>query len=113
MPTPTLITQAADDAISSAKGAPELVAKLQTADPELAQQIEGKALFASRTPAGVFLATAIAYVSTKYGLGWDPAFVAMVSGGVLLVAAYALRAITTSPITGWFKKSPVVVVPSK
>jgi len=96
-------TQAANDAVAAAKDVPDLVTKLRVADPALAAQIEGKALVASKTPWGTLAVSAAAYLSTRYGLGWDSATDALVAGGALVLSSYAMRYITSVPISGWFK----------
>jgi hypothetical protein len=95
-----------DEAIKAAQSLPDLVNKLQTADPDLAEQLTGKALIYSRTPWGTLLATGIAWAVTKYGIDWDESTCALVSGAVLIAASYFMRWITTTPVMGIFTKAP-------
>src|SRR5581483_899173 len=89
-------------AVADAKSLPELVTKLNTVDPALAQSIEGKALVASRTPWGVVIGFGVAWAASKYGLGWDADLCALVSGVAVLAAGYVMRLVTAGPIRGWF-----------
>ncbi len=93
----------ADRAVALAQSVPDLVNRLQTADPALAQQLEGKALLASKTPWGTLACAGVAYVATKYGFHWDETTVDLVSGAGLLVGAYLMRLVTTSPIAGFIR----------
>jgi hypothetical protein len=95
-----------DDAIKAAQSLPDLVNKLQTVDPALATQLAGKSLVMSRTPWGTLAATGVAYLSTRYGLGWSEGFSATVAGVGLLAGSYFMRWITTTPIMGIFTKAP-------
>ena len=97
-------TPAVNAAIKDAQSLPALVATLQTVDPAMAQQIEGKALLASKTPWGTLLTAAVAYVAARYGLGFDQTTDALIAGVGVLVGSYAMRAVTSSPISGWFTK---------
>lgn len=95
-----------DKIVADAKSLPDLIAKAQQADPELAQQLTGKALLASKTVWGVPLTMIVSAVVTRYGLGWDASTCGIVSGALVMVATVALRWVTSSPISGIFKKGP-------
>lgn len=95
-------------AIKAAQDLPDLLAKLQAVDSPLADQITGKSLVASKTPVVTLLVTGIAWVSAKYGLGWDESTDTAIAGAALLVASYVMRFISTTPITGLFKAKPVI-----
>lgn len=108
-----------NDAVKAAQDMPHLVAMLQTADPTLAQQIEGKSLVASKTPWGTLVCSAVAFFATKYGLActaavttncWSNDTVDLVGGlaamGGALVGSYIMRSITSAPITGVLTKGP-------
>ena len=95
---------AVSDAVAAAKDLPDLVNKLQAADPALAQQIEGKALAASTTPIGTFLVPAVVWLASHYGLGWDATTCSWIAGGLVLIGTYVMRYVTTSPIAGIFTK---------
>ena len=91
-------------AIAAAKDLPDLVNKLQMADPALAQQLEGKTLASSTTPIGTFIVPAVVWASAHWGLGWDATLCSMIAGALVLVGTYVMRYITTSPIAGIFSK---------
>jgi hypothetical protein len=91
-------------AISAARDLPDLVNKLQAADPQLAEQLEGKSLVASKTPLGTFVVPAVVWVSAHYALGWDATTCSMIAGALVLIGTYAMRYVTTSPIAGLFSK---------
>jgi hypothetical protein len=99
-----------DGAIAAARNLPELTKNLRAVDPALAQQFAGKTLIASKTPWGTIAITAVAYLSTKYGLGWDQITVLgmpldqLVAGAGIIVGAYVMRLITNSPIAGIFRR---------
>lgn len=64
----------------------------------------GKALVASRTPWGVLAAYAVSFLGARYGLGLDDASTGVVAGGAVLAGSYAMRYITSSPITGFLSR---------
>ncbi len=89
--------------IARARSLPELIASLP---PGLAQQLISKPLLASRSPPAVLLATGLAWVSTRYGLGWDDNTDALIAGTVLLGVAYLMRRLTKQPIAGVVSTPP-------
>jgi hypothetical protein len=89
-------------AIKAAQDLPDLLAKLQAVDSPLADQITGKSLVSSKTPVVTLLVTGIAWVSARYGLGWDESTDTAIAGAALLAASYAMRFVSTTPITGLF-----------
>lgn len=93
-------TPAVDRAIATARGLPSLIANLSAINPMLARQLESKPLLASKSVWGTPIATGIAWVSTRYGLGFDDNTCALLSGLVTLGAAAAFRAMTRQPIAG-------------
>lgn len=99
-----------DEAVAGAKSLPELIDRAQMADPALAKALTGKALIASKTPAGVLLGTGFAYLATKYGLGWDQGLCELVAGGALLAASYVMRYVTAGRITGILTKAVPVLL---
>jgi hypothetical protein len=109
---PTTVTAATNDAIAAAKDLPSLVTGLQATNPALAQQIEGKALLASKTPWGTLAVSAVSYLASKYGLGWDADTCTLVAGAGLVAGAYAMRYLTAAPISGWFRKAPISGAPT-
>ena len=96
-------TAAANDAVAAAKDVPDLVSKLRLADPAMAAQIEGKALLASKAPWGTLACAVAAYASTRWGFGWAQSTDALVAGCALVAGSYAMRYVTSAPISGWFK----------
>ena len=102
-----------DTLVRDARSVPDLIAKAKTVDPALAEQLTGKALFTSKSPPGIAIAAVIAWASTKYGFGWDEATVDMLTLVSGVVAAYAMRAITSAPIASLFSKPTVPIQPTK
>ncbi len=100
--TAITVATAEDVAVREAKSLPDLVDKLQVVNPTLAQQFVGKSLAASKTPWGTLLLPVVAYAAARYGLGWGPDVDALVAGVAVLVGSYAMRAVTSIPITGLF-----------
>lgn len=100
---------ATDRAVSDARDLPSLVNNLSAVNPDLAQQFTGKLLLASRSAPGPFVTGALTWLVAHYALGWSPEFTSMVAGGVVLLAGYALRYITSAPISGVVRaQSPAV-----
>jgi hypothetical protein len=104
-----------DQIVKDAQSLSGLVNTLSAVDPALAQQFTGKALVASKSVYGPFVASGITFLAGKYGLGWSPDQCALLAGGVVLLASAAFRAVTSSPITGWFtaKLTPNTVATKK
>ena len=123
-PAPTV----RDQVIAEARSLPDLLAKAQTVDPALVQQLTAKSLVASKTPYGTIAFTAVAWLATHYGLAcpvniatqgatsgtiavvqgcWTPDTINMLSGLAAVVGAGVgsaiMRCITKSPIGGFFK----------
>lgn len=98
---------ALNKAVAAAQDVPTLVAEFAAVDPAVAQQIEGKALLASKTPWGTLAVALVAWGAAKYGLGWDTNTDALVGGAGLVLGSYVMRAITNSPISGMFSKTPI------
>ena len=110
MTQPTTPDSAAPfSSVTAAKDLPDLVNKLQVADPGLAQQLEGKSLASSKTPIGTFLIPAVVWIAARYGLNWDAQTCSEVAGALVLIGTYVMRYITTSPIAGLFSKAATPV----
>ncbi len=92
-------TPAINALVNRARSLPELLASLP---PGLAAYFTTKPLILSRSPPAVLLATGIAWVSTRYGLGWDDKMDALIAGTVLLAVGYLMRLISKQPIAGVF-----------
>lgn len=101
----TASTVAVNDAVAAAKDLPDLIAKAKVVDPDLAAAITGKALIASKTPWGTLLTTGAAYLSAKYGLGWDESTDELVALGGLVIGSYLMRYVSPARITSLFKKT--------
>ncbi len=93
-------------AVREAKDLPDLIRKLEAVNPALAAQFVGKSLAASRTPWGTLLLPVVAYLAARYGLGWTPDIDALVAGVAVLVGSYAMRFMTSTPITSLFGGAP-------
>ena len=106
----TMFSATENAVVREARSVPDLVGKLQQVDSPLATQIAGKAIVASRTPWGTVLVPAVAWLATRYGLGWSPDLDASIAGVLVLVCSFCMRAITRTPITGWLHPAPVLAV---
>jgi hypothetical protein len=102
-------TAVVNKAIALAQDVPTLVAGLEQINPKLAEQITGKALINSRSPWGTLAAGAVGWAASHYGLGWDEGTASAIGGAAVLLGSYAMRAITSSPITGLTAAPPVPV----
>ncbi len=98
-------TKAVDDAIKAAQSLPDLISKAKQVDPSLSDALEGKALIASKTPWGTLLAAGIAYLASKYALGWDQTVCELLAGAGVLLGSYLMRYISANRITGLFSKA--------
>ena len=96
-------TTATDQAIASARDLPDLISKASQFDPALAAKFTGKALLASKSPWGSLAVPVVAYLASRYGLGWSEDVCNLVAGVGVLVGAYAMRLLTELPITGLFR----------
>ena len=105
-------TAAVNDAVAAAKSLPNLIANLYAVDPALATQLESKPLLASKTPWGTLGAGAVAWVSSRYGFGFDETTCGLVSGAAVLLGSYVLRALTKQPIAGVLTTPPVTPAPT-
>ena len=93
-------TTAVNEAIAAAKSLPNLIANLYALDPALAAQLESKPLLASKSPWGTLAAGVVAWLSSRYGFGFDETTCGLVSGVAVLLGSYAMRAITKQPVVG-------------
>lgn len=107
--TAITITTAENAAVREAKDLPDLIRRLEAVNPLLAAQFVGKSLAASRTPWGTLLLPVVAYLAARYGLGWTPDIDAVVAGVAVLVGSYAMRYVTSTPITSLFRRRRVTV----
>jgi hypothetical protein len=92
-----------DQVIKDAQSLPDLIARAQALDPDLATQLTGKALVASKSIWGNAVALIVSWVVTRYGLGWDENICAVVTGLIVMGATVGLRMITNAPISGVIK----------
>lgn len=92
-------TSLVDIAVSDARSLTDLIEKFKAIDPDLATQLTGKALIASKTPWGVLGAAVLGWLVSRYGLGWSEATTSLIDGLIVLGASYGMRYITTAPIT--------------
>ena len=95
--TPTVAVNAA---IADAKDLPGLIAGVSAINPALATQLESKPLLASRTPWGTVAAGVVAWLSSRYGLGFDETTCSLIAGGGVLLGSYAMRYVTKQPVAG-------------
>ena len=108
---PAFGTKAENAAVREAKDLPDLLRRLEAVNPALAAQLVGKSLAASRTPWGTLLLPVVAYLAARYGLGWTPDIDALVAGIAVLIGSYAMRCVTSTPITSLFHR-PRALVPT-
>lgn len=93
-------TKAVNEAVAAAQSLPNLLANLYALDPALATQLESKPLLASKTPWGTLAAGVLAWVSSRYGFGFDETTCGLLSGVAVLIGSYAMRALIKQPIAG-------------
>ena len=93
-------TAAVNDAVAAARSLPNFIANLYAIDPALATQLESKPLLASKSPWGTLGAGLVAWLSSRYGFGFDETTCGLVSGVAVLLGSYVMRAITKQPIAG-------------
>lgn len=106
MAQPLTNTPAVNAAISAAQDLPSLISGLSAINPELANQLQGKALIASKTVWGVILGMLLAHLAGKYGLNLPADDISYVDGGVVILLTTIFRSISTAPITSWFSNKP-------
>ena len=106
-------TAAVNDAVAAAKSLPNLIANLYALDPALAAQLESKPLRASKTPWGTLGAGVVAWLSSRYGFGFDETTCGLLSGLAVLLGSYVMRAITKQPIAGLLASPAPVAAPVK
>ena len=106
---PAFGTKAENAAVREAKDLPDLLRRLEAVNPALAAQLVGKSLAASRTPWGTLLLPVVAYLAARYGLGWTPDIDALVAGVAVLIGSYAMRCVTSTPITSLFHRPRALV----
>ena len=90
--------------VARARSLPELIEMLP---PAMAEQLETKPLLLSKSPWGTLAAAVLAWVSTRYGLGWDEATCSVIAGAAVLLGSYAMRAMTKQPIAGVVTTPPL------
>lgn len=100
-------TTRADQAVAAARDLPDLIAKASALDPALAQKFTGQALLASRSPWGTLAGGVVAWLASRYGLGWDSATCDLVAGAGVLLGAFVMRWVTQLPVTGVFRAATV------
>ena len=96
-----------NDAIAAAKDLPSLYANLKAADPALAAQLVGGATSGTATPLGSVIAAGVVWVSSRYGLGWDESFCAVLSAAAVALGGYIAHALQSRG-----KKAAVVAAPT-
>jgi hypothetical protein len=117
-------TPTVNAAISAARDLPDLVNRLQEADPGLASQLEGTTLLASKSPLGTVIGLGVGWAVAHFGLACSAATVAVsgcwsqntidITTGVLCVVgtavgAYVMRMFTKTPIAGIVSKAATPV----
>jgi hypothetical protein len=88
-------TPANNAAVAAARDMPDLIHRLERADPAAAEQFTGKALVASRTVYGGLATIAITWLVGRFDLGWGADVVSLVAGACVIVG---LRICTSAPI---------------
>jgi hypothetical protein len=92
-----------DQLIKDAQSLPDLVARAQALDPDLAKALTSKALIYSKTIWGNAVALIVSWAVTKYALGWDADTCALVTGLIVMGVTGVLRYLTSQPISGVLK----------
>ena len=94
--------------VSEAQDLPSLLDELAKVEPGLVEQLKGTTLAGVKTPWITLVATMVAWLSTKYGFGWNEQTDTIVTGAVLVVISYIMRLASSVPVTGIFKPIGVV-----
>lgn len=87
-----------DELIQAAKSGPDLLLQAQAYDPALAKRLQGEALVESKTLWGAGLTMAMGWLASRYALGWDPQFCALVAGLASLATHGAIHWLTDYPM---------------
>lgn len=103
-------TTQTDQVLAIGRDFPDMLKKAELLDPPLADKWTGKPLIESKSPWGTLAGGIVAWLVTKYGLGWDQATCDLVAGAAVLAASYAMRMLAELPITGIFTKATVAQV---
>jgi hypothetical protein len=109
-PTPAPVV---NSVVADARSLPDLIKQADIIAPDLAAKWTGKSLIASKSPWGTLAGGIVGWAVSHYALGWDQATCSLVAGGFVLIASYAMRAITSLPITGVFTKATASEVAAK
>lgn len=94
-----------DQLIKDAQSLPDLIARAEVLDPDLAKSLTSKALIYSKSIWGNAIALIVSWIVTRYGLGWDDNTCALVTGLIVMGVTGAMRYVTSQPIDGLLKKS--------
>jgi hypothetical protein len=78
----------------------KVIQTVETVAEAIDPGVTGKALIASKTPWGVLAAYGLTFLGAHFGLGLDADTTAVLAGVAVLVGSYAMRYITSKPITG-------------
>jgi hypothetical protein len=101
--TPSSTAQIRDQVIHDAQSLPDLISRAKVLDPDLAAQLTGKALIASKSIWGNAIALVVSWAVTRFALGWDDNTCALVTGLIVMAMTVGMRAITAQPINGVLK----------
>lgn len=86
-PLPDVPISDRDKIISDAKSLPDLLAKAQTADPDLYAKLTGATSTGLKAPGGSLVVLLVTAAAARYGLAWSPE-VCMIVAGVIASAGW-------------------------
>lgn len=92
--------------IASANGLPDLIAKAEVNDPQLAESLTAKSLIGSKSIWAPAIAWGVTQAVAYFGLGWDTGTSAMVSSLLAWAVVIIVRYFTRAPIGGVLTAAP-------
>lgn len=89
-----------DNLIKDAASLPDLIAKAESVDPNLAASLQAKSLIGSKSVWAPLATWAVTSIATHYGIGWDEGTSTLIASLLAYVAVIVCRYFTRSPIGG-------------
>lgn len=96
---PQVLIPSREDLFRAAQSGPELLREAQVYDPELAKRLQGTSLAGSKTLWGGALTLLLGYLSTRFALGWDKDFCALVA---------SILALSVQSFFHWIDNFPMI-----
>lgn len=89
-----------DNLVRDASSVPDLIAKAEAIDPNLAASLQAKALLGSKTVWAPLATWIVTSVVSYFGVGWDETTSTMIASLLAWAAVIVCRYLTRSPIGG-------------